>query len=88
MTPLTYALDLAAVLLTVAFALAGWRALRGPTGPDRFIAADLLAMVAVGFIAVWTLATGQSALLDAATILALVGFLGTLAVARRLEVTP
>jgi multicomponent Na+:H+ antiporter subunit F len=58
---------------------------RGPSLSDRVIALDLMAVLAVGLIAIIALETDQPIFLDAAIVLALVAFLGTVAFARYLE---
>jgi multicomponent Na+:H+ antiporter subunit F len=45
----------------------------------------LIAMLAVAFTAMYAIATGQPVLLEAATVVALITFLGTVAFARYLE---
>jgi multicomponent Na+:H+ antiporter subunit F len=73
------------VLLAAAFVLTFVRLLRGPSLADRVLALDLIAYLTVGLIALWTLATGVAAYLDAALILALVAFIATVAFARFIE---
>ncbi|WP_431321791.1 cation:proton antiporter [Rhizobium sp. YTU87027] len=72
----------ALVILGVAFLLAGWRVLAGPTLPDRILALDTLSGTAIGFIAVLAVKTGFSLYIDIAISLGLVGFLATVAFAR------
>ncbi len=72
-------------LLGLAMVLAFWRLVRGPSAPDRIVALDLIAGVAVGMIAVYTALTGERHLLRVAMGLALISFLGTVAIARYLE---
>ncbi|MCK9519962.1 MAG: monovalent cation/H+ antiporter complex subunit F [Dehalococcoidia bacterium] len=74
-----YAILLAA--LFVAFA----RLVIGPSLPDRVIALDLITVIVVGFIAAYSIDVGRSALLDAALVVALVTFLGTIAFAQYVE---
>ena len=61
------------------------RLVRGPTLPDRVVALDLMGVLAVGMLAAYAVATDQPVLLDPAAVMALVGFLGTVAFARYLE---
>ncbi|CAH1523254.1 Na(+) H(+) antiporter subunit F [Vibrio owensii] len=68
------------LLLSVVMAFI--RLVLGPTLADRVIALDLISFVTVGFIAVYTLDSGQQSLLDIAITLGLVAFLGTIAFAR------
>jgi multicomponent Na+:H+ antiporter subunit F len=86
--PIGVAVDVATLFLIAAFVLATVRLVRGPTLPDRVVALDLLTMLVVAFLALFTLATGVGAYLDAALALALVGFLATVAFARFIDRTP
>ena len=76
---------LALCVLVLSMAAVVVRLVRGPTVADRVVALDVLAVIAIGFIATYTVATGASALLDAALVLALVAFVATVAFARFLE---
>jgi multicomponent Na+:H+ antiporter subunit F len=71
----------AAALVGGAFLLSLFRLVRGPSSADRVVALDLMAALTVGAIGLQTLATGSQAFLRVATVLALVGFLGTVAFA-------
>ena len=79
------AAELAIILIGLALFLAFFRLVRGPTLPDRVVALDLIGVLAVGMIAANAVATNQPILIDPAAVLALVGFLGTVAFARYLE---
>jgi multicomponent Na+:H+ antiporter subunit F len=83
--PLDLVCDVATWMLLAALALAFVRLVRGPTLADRVVALDLIAVVLVGWVAVEAIRTGRTILLRPALVLALVGFLGTLAFARYLE---
>ena len=72
-------------LLALAAVLGFVRLLRGPSLPDRVVAFDLLATVAVGISAVYAMAHDQPVFLDVAVILALISFVGTVAFARYIE---
>ena len=74
----------ALALVWLAMFLTFVRLVRGPTLPDRVVALDLIGVLAVGMIAAYAVATDQPVLLDPAAVLALVGFLGTVAFARYL----
>ncbi len=85
MTPETListATVLASVILSVAFLLAVYRVVVGPTLPDRIIALDTLVGIAIGFIAVIAIRTGFDLYVDIAIALCLLGFLATVAFAR------
>lgn len=85
MPDLSWPLSASFVLLALAFVLTFVRLVRGPSLADRVLALDLIAYLTVGLIALWTLATGVAAYLDAALILALVAFIATVAFARFIE---
>lgn len=72
-------------MLGLALLIAFLRVLRGPTLSDRVVAMDLIAVLTVGVIVTNTAGTGQRMLLDAAMVIALVGFLGTIAYAWYVE---
>jgi multicomponent Na+:H+ antiporter subunit F len=82
---LEWTLNLALISLSIGLALALFRLVRGPSLPDRVVALDLTAVLAVGVIAIYSISTNQPALLDAALVLALIVFLGTVIFARYLE---
>ncbi len=75
----------ALALIGLALTLTFIRLVRGPSLPDRVVALDLMGVLSVGMIAAYAVATDQPGLLDPASVLALVGFLGTVAFARYLE---
>lgn len=72
-------------VIVLAMLLAFIRLVRGPSLPDRVVALDLITIQIAAMLAVDTIATGQSVFLDAAIVLALISFLGTVAFARYLE---
>jgi multicomponent Na+:H+ antiporter subunit F len=72
-------------LLSVALLLAMVRLIRGPSLPDRVVALDLIAVIVVGLIILYDIETELPVFLDAAIMLALVGFAGTVAFAKYLE---
>ena len=72
-------------ILIISLFLAFFRFARGPVLPDRIVALDLIVSLAVGFIAGYTILTEQSVFLNTAVVLALIGFLGTVAFALYLE---
>ncbi len=88
----TFAFEIVPVvsLLTVnifaaAMALAMARLLKGPDLPDRVVALDLISVLAVGIIAVWSIYTQQPMLLRAGVVVALIVFVGTVAFALYVE---
>lgn len=73
------------VLILLAAFLSLARLLRGPTLADRVVALELMGTISVGVIAVYSLLVDQHELLDAATVVALVAFLGTVGFANYIE---
>lgn len=71
--------------LLLAAACAFVRMVKGPSVADRAVALDLLAIVMVGFAALYAVVSGEPAFLDVSIALALVAFLGTIAFARFAE---
>jgi multicomponent Na+:H+ antiporter subunit F len=65
--------------------LAMIRLVLGPSLADRVVALDAIGVLSVGFIAAYDVFTDQPVLLDAATVVALVAFLATVAFAHYLE---
>ena len=61
------------------------RLVLGPSLADRVVALDAIGVLSVGVIATYDIATDQPVLLDAATAVALVAFLATVAFAHYLE---
>jgi multicomponent Na+:H+ antiporter subunit F len=82
---LNTALNVALFVMGLALLLALFRLVRGPSLPDRVVALDLTAILAVSVISLYAIATDQPALFDAALVLALIVFLGTVTFARYLE---
>jgi multicomponent Na+:H+ antiporter subunit F len=82
---LALCVDVSFMLILVSIGIAFVRIVLGPTLPDRVVAFDLLAVLAVAFIGLLALRSGQQVFLDAAIALALVAFVGTVAYARYVE---
>ena len=73
------------VMLGGALLVAFIRLVKGPTLPDRIVAIDLFGVLVVGLIVVLAGSSGVRATLDAAIVIALVGFLSTVAYATYVE---
>jgi multicomponent Na+:H+ antiporter subunit F len=78
-------LEIVLGLIALAALLGFVRLLRGPSLPDRVVAFDLLATLAVGISAVYSMAHDQPVFLDVAVVIALISFVGTVAFARYIE---
>ncbi|MEM7134518.1 MAG: cation:proton antiporter [Chloroflexota bacterium] len=61
------------------------RVARGPHILDRIVALDFMAVVSVGMLGVYAIATDQAAYLDVATVIALLSFLSTVGFAYYIE---
>lgn len=72
-------------VLLVSALLAVVRLVRGSSVADRIVALDLLLVIIVSGIAVATVATRSGVFLDVLVVAALLGFLGTVTVARYME---
>jgi multicomponent Na+:H+ antiporter subunit F len=77
----------AQVAIALSLLLALYRLVRGPTLPDRIVAVDMLSFLVIAYIAVLVVLTRNVAFLDAASTLALITFLSTVAFARYIERT-
>lgn len=78
-------LNLVFAMLTAALALALLRLVRGPSLPDRVVALDLIAVIAVGMIAIYAIDLNQQVFLEVGVVVALIAFLGTVAFAQYVE---
>jgi multicomponent Na+:H+ antiporter subunit F len=85
--PFVWATYVAYAALALALLMAVVRMVRGPSLPDRIVALDMISYLAIGFIALTTLVSGQSVFLDVALALALIAFLAVVAFARYVEQT-
>ncbi len=77
--------DMAIVMISAALFISFFRVVRGPTLPDRVVAVDLIGVSAVCLMVVGATDSRELAFLDAAVVIALLGFLGTIAYARYAE---
>jgi multicomponent Na+:H+ antiporter subunit F len=76
---------IAAVLLLAAMVCAGIRIVRGPSGPDRVVALDMLGILGVAAAGMAVVVSGSTAFIDIALGVALVGFLAAVAFAGFIE---
>lgn len=82
MTSIIY---VASIILLVAFCIAFIRLLLGPSLADRVVAFDLMATIAASVICLYAILENRYIFTDAALVLALILFLGTIAFAYYLE---
>lgn len=81
---LSWALDFAFVAVAVAMALCGWRLMRGPSATDRVLALDTLYLNTATLAVLLGLHQGTELLFEAALLIAMLGFVSTVALARYL----
>lgn len=84
MSPLALALDVATAAIAVALLLCLWRLLRGPHATDRILAIDTLYVNAVALVVLLGIRLGTALLFEAALIIAMLGFVSTVGLARYL----
>ena len=84
MNVLDIALTLGIGAVTLTLLLCGWRLLRGPTIADRVLALDTLYINAVALVILLGLRWQTALLFEAALIIAMLGFVSTVALARYL----
>ena len=82
MTLFETALPIAAGMLVVAMAFSAWRLLRGPGLADRVLALDTLYINLLALLVVVGIFKQSHIYFEMALLIALLGFVGTVAVAR------
>lgn len=76
------ALGLAQVALILAMAIAAWRLIRGPRAQDRVLALDTLYVNSMLLFLTLGIRTGTVFFFEAAVVIAMLGFVATLALAK------
>ncbi len=79
------ALDFASGAVGLALLPAAWRLLRGPSAADRVLALDTLYVLLVALVVLLGLRQGSKLMFEAALLVALLGFVSTVALARFLS---
>jgi len=79
---ITWALHFAFAAMAVSFALTAWRLLVGPEPTDRVLALDTLYVHTVGLVILLGVHLASSLLFEAALVIAMLGFVATVALAR------
>ncbi|MDT8405151.1 K+/H+ antiporter subunit F [Sulfuriflexus sp.] len=78
------ALLIAFTLVGLAVAFAFWRLLRGPSAPDRILALDTLYVNTIALLVLFGIYLGNNIYFEAALLIALMGFVGTVALCKYL----
>lgn len=79
---LNIALTVAFALVAAAFAMSLFRLLRGPSAPDRILALDTLYINAIALLVLLGIHLASPLYFEAALLIALMGFVGTVALAK------
>ncbi|HEX2276670.1 MAG TPA: monovalent cation/H+ antiporter complex subunit F [Candidatus Tectomicrobia bacterium] len=75
---------LAVLVLALCIIMAAYRVFAGPSQPDRVIALEVIGTNVVGLILVLGIRSGSHIYVDAALVIALLSFLGTVSLAKYL----
>ncbi len=81
---LAYVIPLCLAIMTVALVLTLLRLIKGPDLPDRILALDTLYINAIALIVLFGIWLGSELYFEAALLIAVMGFVGTVAVAKYL----
>jgi multicomponent K+:H+ antiporter subunit F len=81
---IAWALDASFAFVTLSLLLIAWRALRGPEPTDRVLALDTLYVNVVALVILLGLRLSSTLLFEAALVIAMLGFVATVALARHL----
>lgn len=79
---LVWSLTIAELLLVLAMACAAFRMVRGPRAQDRVLALDAFYVSGMILILTFGIETGDTIYFEAALVIALLGFVGTAALAK------
>lgn len=79
---LDLAITIGLVIASGVTLLAGYRVIRGPTTPDRVVGLDAIGTNVVAVAVLFALQTGRGFFIDVGLVLAIIGFISTVAVAR------
>lgn len=82
---LATAINVAFVLVMLGVVFAFVRLVLGPSLPDRIVALDMMTVLLVSFCGLYAILSDDTAFVDVAIVLALIGFLATVALARFVE---
>ncbi|MDO9625396.1 MAG: K+/H+ antiporter subunit F [Pseudomonas sp.] len=81
---LYYVIPVCLAIMTVALVLTLLRLIKGPDLPDRILALDTLYINAIALIVLFGIWLGSDLYFEAALLIAVMGFVGTVAVAKYL----
>jgi multicomponent K+:H+ antiporter subunit F len=81
---LAVTIQIAFTLVTIAVILSFFRLLRGPDMPDRILALDTLYINTIALLVLLGIYLGSALFFEAALLIALMGFIGTVALCKYL----
>lgn len=81
---LDYVIPICLALLSLALLLAALRLIKGPDLPDRILALDTLYINALALLVLLGIWLGSALFFEAALLIAIMGFIGTVAVCKYL----
>ena len=81
---LSHAIEIGFALIGLATLLCVWRLVRGPDMVDRILALDTLSINAIALLVLFGIRAGSTAYFEMALLLALLGFVGTVALCKHL----
>lgn len=81
---LTITIQIALALVTAAVVMSFWRLLKGPTVPDRILGLDTLYVNTIALLVLLGIHLGSALFFEAALLIALMGFVGTVALCKYL----
>lgn len=79
---LSMAITVAFALVAAAFVMSAYRLFKGPSAPDRILALDTLYINAIALLVLLGIHLASSLYFEAALLIALMGFVGTVALAK------
>jgi len=79
---LALTITMAQIILGLAMACSAWRVLKGPRAQDRVLALDALYLAGMLLLLTYGIQTGRTLFFEAAFVIALLGFAGTVALAK------
>lgn len=82
---MTIALHITLAMVAIAALLNLYRLVQGPDAPDRILALDTLYINGIALIVLLDLVVGSRLYLEAAMLMAIMGFVGTVALAKYLK---
>ncbi len=77
--------DIALAVVAISIGICFYRVILGPTVPDRVVALDTIAVNIVAVISLYSIKLETKLFLDAVLVIAILGFVGTVAIAKFLQ---